>query len=62
MTPDFVESIVYLVKNKTLSISHARQWVTTRNQSGLITNLDYIELMDALNEYDKHNETRTQSI
>jgi len=53
MTSDFAGSLVFLIKNGSISLEHVKRWVKTRHSNGSLTNLEYLEITVALDEYEQ---------
>jgi hypothetical protein len=62
MTENFSDHLVNLCKNKILSSAQIRGWLERSLNKGTLDNLMYIECLNAINEYDEHNKTRTESV
>lgn len=53
MNPEFPELLIKLINDNTLSLEYVRGWAKRFNENGKFDNLDYIELLNALNEYER---------
>ena len=59
---DIADALVKLCVEKTLEVDYVRGWLIRQLDKGKIDNLDYIECLNVINEYDRNNKTRSKSI
>jgi hypothetical protein len=53
MNSEFPSALIELIKNKTLSLEYAKDWVERTYSKGKLDNLDYVELLNNLKEYER---------